>query len=352
MAFLSFLGRRVISLEGEYIGVVTDLERNPLTGDSSVVIRVEVPDSQVEFLKLVPKDFRVEEDFLRLKRRVKILKRGSSVPKVVGSVPTVPEFPKKEQPKKIERPLPTTTPEPVLPTIPEVSKEEQPKKIERPLPTTTPEPVLPTIPEPVLPTTPEVSKEEQPKKIERPLPTTIPEIPKPSLDLPSVDLLSDVLPEERDFRDLKEGKKELKSLASREPEPPKPSVDLLSDVLPEERFRSLEKDKKGLRPLASREKPLVESSERGSMALTESYGLGRKKDRGEVGEKALIDFPFSPTVDSNKEKLCKNCGKSVSSEFVFCPFCASPLNVCKKCGKDLDPDWVACPFCGTVVKNY
>ena len=316
MAFLSFLGRRVISLEGEYIGVVTDLERNPLTGDSSVVIRVEVPDSQVEFLKLVPKDFRVEEDFLRLKRRVKILKRGSSVPKVVGSVPTVPEFPKKEQPKKIERPLPTT------------------------------------IPEPVLPTTPEVSKEEQPKKIERPLPTTIPEIPKPSLDLPSVDLLSDVLPEERDFRDLKEGKKELKSLASREPEPPKPSVDLLSDVLPEERFRSLEKDKKGLRPLASREKPLVESSERGSMALTESYGLGRKKDRGNVGEKALTDFPFSPTVDSNKEKLCKNCGKSVSSEFVFCPFCASPLNVCKKCGKDLDPDWVACPFCGTVVKNY
>ncbi|MEX2721638.1 MAG: zinc ribbon domain-containing protein [Candidatus Wukongarchaeota archaeon] len=316
MAFLSFLGRRVISLEGEYIGVVTDLERNPLTGDSSVVIRVEVPDSQVEFLKLVPKDFRVEEDFLRLKRRVKILKRGSSVPKVVGSVPTVPEFPKKEQPKKIERPLPTTIPEPVLPTIPEVSKEEQPKKIERPLP------------------------------------TTIPEIPKPSLDLPSVDLLSDVLPEERDFRDLKEGKKELKSLASREPEPPKPSVDLLSDVLPEERFRSLEKDKKGLRPLASREKPLVESSERGSMALTESYGLGRKKDRGNVGEKALTDFPFSPTVDSNKEKLCKNCGKSVSSEFVFCPFCASPLNVCKKCGKDLDPDWVACPFCGTVVKNY
>ena len=314
MAFLSFLGRRVISLEGEYIGVVTDLERNPLTGDSSVVIRVEVPDSQVEFLKLVPKDFRVEEDFLRLKRRVKILKRGSSVPKVVGSVPTVPEFPKKEQPKKIERPLPTTIPEPVLPTIPEVSKEEQPKKIERPLPTTTPEPVLPTTPEPVLPTTPEVSKEEQPKKIERPLPTTIPEIPKPSLDLPS--------------------------------------VDLLSDVLPEERFRSLEKDKKGLRPLASREKPLVESSERGSMALTESYGLGRKKDRGNVGEKALTDFPFSPTVDSNKEKLCKNCGKSVSSEFVFCPFCASPLNVCKKCGKDLDPDWVACPFCGTVVKNY
>ncbi len=350
MAFLSFLGRRVISLEGEYIGVVTDLERNPLTGDGNVVIRVEVPDSQVEFLKLVPKDFRVEEDFLRLKRRVKILKRGSSLPKVVGSVPTVPEFPKEEQPKKIERPLTTTTiPEPALPTTPEISKEKQTKKIERPLPTTTPEPTLPTIPKPTLPIVSEVSKEEQPKKIERPLPPAIPEIPKPSLDLPSVDLLSDVLPEDRD---LKEEKKELKPLASREPEPLKPSVDLLSDVLPEERFRSLEKDKKGLRPLASREKPLVESSERGSVALTESYGLGRKKDGGKVDEKALTDFPFSPTVDSDKEKLCKSCGKSVSSEFAFCPFCASPLNVCRKCGKDLDPDWVACPFCGTVVKNY
>ncbi len=300
MAFLSFLGRRVISLEGEYIGVVTDLERNPLTGDSSVVVRVEVPDSQVEFLKLVPKDFRVEEDFLRLKRRVKILKRVFSVPKVVGSVPTVPQFPREEPVKKIE---------------------------------------------PSLPTTPEVPKEEKPKKIERPLPT-IPEIPKPSIDL-----LSDVLPEERDFRDLKEEKKELKPLDSRGTESLKSALDLLSDVLPEERFRSLEKEKKGLRPLTSREKPLVESSELRSVALTESYGLGRKKDRGEVGEKALTDFSLSPTVDSDKEKLCKNCGKSVSSKFVFCPFCASPLHVCKKCGKDLDLGWIACPFCGTVVKN-
>ena len=337
MAFLAFLGRQVFSLEGEYIGVVTDLVRNPLTGDSSVVVRVEVPDSQVEFLKFVPKDFRVEEGILRLKRRVKILKRVSSVPKVVESVPSVPQFPREEEAKRID---------PSLQLVPEVSKEEKPKTIERPLPTI-PEPSLPTVPEPSLPPVPEVSKEEKPKTIERPLPI-IPEIPKPS-----VDLISDVLPEEEDFRDFKEEKTELKPLTSREPESLKSALDYLSDILPEERnFKELKEEEKELKPLASREKPPVESSELKSVPLTESYGLGNKKDRSEVGEKALTNFSFSPTVNSNKEKVCKNCGKSISSNFVFCPFCASPLHVCEKCGKELDSDWVACPFCGTVVKNY
>ena len=115
MAFLSFLGRQVFSMEGEYIGVVTDLERNPLTGDSSVVVRVEVADSQVEFIKFVPKDFRVEEGILRLKRRVKIPKGVSSIPKIVGSVPTGPQFPREEKAKRTE---------PSLPTVPEVSDEE------------------------------------------------------------------------------------------------------------------------------------------------------------------------------------------------------------------------------------
>ena len=96
----------------------------------------------------------------------------------------------------------------------------------------------------------------------------------------------------------------------------------------------------------------MESSEPKAKPLAESYDPERKKDLEEVGEKALTNFSFSPNVNSNKEKLCKNCGKNVSSEFVFCPFCASPLHVCKKCEKDLDPDWIACPFCGTVVKNY
>lgn len=47
---------------------------------------------------------------------------------------------------------------------------------------------------------------------------------------------------------------------------------------------------------------------------------------------------------------CPQCGASVKSDFVACPYCAQQLrNVCTRCGKVLEAEWRVCPYCTTPV---
>ena len=44
---------------------------------------------------------------------------------------------------------------------------------------------------------------------------------------------------------------------------------------------------------------------------------------------------------------CPNCGKEVSEDFGYCPFCATPLKpFCPSCKRELRAGYVACPYCG------
>jgi len=51
-----------------------------------------------------------------------------------------------------------------------------------------------------------------------------------------------------------------------------------------------------------------------------------------------------------EELKCKNCGKTLKPNWVFCPYCKQPVKVepkkCQKCGEELDDDMVICPVCG------
>jgi len=51
------------------------------------------------------------------------------------------------------------------------------------------------------------------------------------------------------------------------------------------------------------------------------------------------------------EDKCPSCNKSISSDFVHCPYCGHDLksNNCKKCGKELQKGFSMCPYCGEKV---
>jgi len=44
---------------------------------------------------------------------------------------------------------------------------------------------------------------------------------------------------------------------------------------------------------------------------------------------------------------CPSCGKEVTEDFGYCPFCATPLkSFCPSCKRELKAGYVACPYCG------
>ena len=55
---------------------------------------------------------------------------------------------------------------------------------------------------------------------------------------------------------------------------------------------------------------------------------------------------MGPTGKS--ERTCEQCGKSMDSNFLFCPWCGSfKQDVCRKCSFPLEESWSVCPACGT-----
>jgi RNA polymerase subunit RPABC4/transcription elongation factor Spt4 len=57
--------------------------------------------------------------------------------------------------------------------------------------------------------------------------------------------------------------------------------------------------------------------------------------------------PVVPPAPTGKNEDCPKCGKTVATEFAFCPHCGSSMQrTCPKCGKDVETGWKACPHCG------
>lgn len=65
-------------------------------------------------------------------------------------------------------------------------------------------------------------------------------------------------------------------------------------------------------------------------------------------------------MDNNK--TCNNCGKQISADFKFCPYCGAKSEeettkedtsniFCSSCGKSIKDDFKVCPFCGEKLKN-
>lgn len=47
--------------------------------------------------------------------------------------------------------------------------------------------------------------------------------------------------------------------------------------------------------------------------------------------------------------VCRNCGKTINSEFKCCPYCAEVIITnCKKCNRELETEFKCCPYCGEV----
>lgn len=60
-------------------------------------------------------------------------------------------------------------------------------------------------------------------------------------------------------------------------------------------------------------------------------------------EEAILEEDEDEEIN---EYPCPKCGKNVSEEFKFCPYCEFKLvKDCPKCGKQLLNDWKACPYC-------
>lgn len=58
------------------------------------------------------------------------------------------------------------------------------------------------------------------------------------------------------------------------------------------------------------------------------------------------------TFEMENSKQCNNCGRSVDSEFSFCPYCGTRIGgECSNCGKVLPNDVSFCPYCGEKVEN-
>ncbi len=63
------------------------------------------------------------------------------------------------------------------------------------------------------------------------------------------------------------------------------------------------------------------------------------------------DAAFAPKAEPAAH-ICPKCQKSVSSTYVFCPYCAAKLHtICSECGKPTEKNWKACPHCGKNLKE-
>jgi len=51
--------------------------------------------------------------------------------------------------------------------------------------------------------------------------------------------------------------------------------------------------------------------------------------------------------------FCGECGREISSEFEFCPFCGEEIRkvTCKTCGKKISIQHTFCPYCGSKIQK-
>ncbi|NLM16803.1 MAG: hypothetical protein GX221_03710 [Candidatus Riflebacteria bacterium] len=77
-----------------------------------------------------------------------------------------------------------------------------------------------------------------------------------------------------------------------------------------------------------------------------------EKNESKISPKAVKSSQSSQvSVPKATAYTCEHCGKNVSSEYKYCPYCLTPVkkNSCAKCGRTLEPGWTGCPDCGTAA---
>jgi len=61
--------------------------------------------------------------------------------------------------------------------------------------------------------------------------------------------------------------------------------------------------------------------------------------------------PPAVTVAHLEVRACPSCGKGVSSDHRFCPYCGiAARSSCPSCGKETKSEFNVCPYCGTKLK--
>jgi type II secretory ATPase GspE/PulE/Tfp pilus assembly ATPase PilB-like protein/predicted RNA-binding Zn-ribbon protein involved in translation (DUF1610 family) len=51
-------------------------------------------------------------------------------------------------------------------------------------------------------------------------------------------------------------------------------------------------------------------------------------------------------VEDQLQTFCQNCSKSLTIDFLICPYCGEEvLHRCQTCKKALQPEWAFCPYC-------
>ena len=79
----------------------------------------------------------------------------------------------------------------------------------------------------------------------------------------------------------------------------------------------------------------------GMVGLQEA-GLRKVKE----GITSLSELARVIEVDEQLESFCQKCGKSVTIDFMICPYCEEPVTFrCSSCAKPLQKDWAVCPYC-------
>jgi RNA polymerase subunit RPABC4/transcription elongation factor Spt4 len=94
----------------------------------------------------------------------------------------------------------------------------------------------------------------------------------------------------------------------------------------------------------------------GSLTRSDAYQLHRVLRENIVKGSAsnppqapvIIQTPSADRKESKEpERLCEECGHTVSEDFALCPFCRYPLKVeCPECGKRVNSKFKSCPYCG------
>ena len=105
----------------------------------------------------------------------------------------------------------------------------------------------------------------------------------------------------------------------------------------------------------------------GSILILSNVGAIVKESRTQKSKTEELPLPPSPPIQASTSR-CPSCGKSISADFVACPYCGTTLKPkteelplppsppiqastsrCPSCGKSISADFVACPYCGTRV---
>ncbi|MFA5869174.1 MAG: zinc ribbon domain-containing protein [Candidatus Bathyarchaeia archaeon] len=88
----------------------------------------------------------------------------------------------------------------------------------------------------------------------------------------------------------------------------------------------------------------------GSILILSNVGAIVKESRTQKSKTEELPLPPSPPIQASTSR-CPSCGKSISADFVACPYCGTTLKPkCPSCGKSISADFVACPYCGTTLK--